>query len=213
MKRTHFIPVLTLACLIAAGVMARAQNSRRQGGRNQYAATTYAYGANLTGEYTNFVVIASRNMFDPTRYPQRVRQPIVNTPRVRVDSFTLVGTMSYEKGQYAFFDSNSAQYQKTLKTSDTIAGYKIVQIAPDYIQLAASSNRTINLPVGTGMRRMQGGPWLVAASDQPPGPTPQPVGSTVSEAGVAPAPATPGVADPAADEALKRLMLRRMQEK
>jgi hypothetical protein len=116
--------------------------------------------------------------------------------------------MSYEQGQYAFFDSNNFQYRKTLKPSDTIAGYKIVQIASDYVKLAAASNRTINLPVGTKMRRQEGGPWMVAGIAEPEADTPIQIPVPELAPGVPAAPASASEND-----ALKRLMLKRLQEK
>jgi hypothetical protein len=198
MTRNFIIPIVTLACLLAAGRMARGQETNDNSGL----------------DYKSFQLISRHNMFDPRRRPDRPSRPYV-APRVtRVDSFTLVGTMSYEQGQYAFFDSNSSQYRKTLKPADTIAGYKIVQIASDYVKLAAASNRTINLPVGTKMKRQEGGPWMVAGIAEPDADAP-PLVSAPSDTGGMPAmpgaPAAPASASES--DALKRLMLKRLQEK
>src|ERR1700683_5299008 len=104
MKAT-FIQIAALGCLLAAGANARAQDTN----------TSSAL------DLKSFDIITSRNIFDQSRRPRNVRPP----PKITVvDTFTLVGTMSYEKGTFAFFDSNRSEYRKTLKASDTIAGYK-----------------------------------------------------------------------------------------
>jgi len=197
MKRSLIISILTLAGMMAAGRLARGQETNSDSGL----------------DYKSFQVISRHNIFDPARRGDRPSRPYVApTPRARVESFTLVGTMSYEQGQYAFFDSSSSQYRKTLKPSDTIAGYKILQITTDYIQLAASSNQTINLPVGTRMRRQEGGPWMVSGStegyaDSPAARISLPV-LTSNSSDTPEAPPSASEAD-----ALKRLMLKRLQEK
>ena len=44
-----------------------------------------------------------------------------NTP-----TFTLVGTMSYEKGMFAFFDGNQSNLRKVLYQSDTEMIFKLL---------------------------------------------------------------------------------------
>jgi hypothetical protein len=131
----------------------------------------------------------------------------------RTDWFTLVGTMTYEKGQFAFFEGTSSEYHKTLNVGQTIAGYKIAAINPDSILLAASSNQTINLPVGTQMRRPAGGLWSVAGRAEA-----TPPSSDASPDAASPTPAaTPGATSAPSggseSEVLKRLMQKRLEEK
>jgi hypothetical protein len=156
-------------------------------------------------DYRSFELITKRNIFDPTRRVGRAPTPYVRPPRV--DSFTLVGTMSYEKGQFAFFDGSSSEFRKTLKPSDKIAGYKIAEIAPDHIVLAAASNQTINLPVGTRMRRQEGGAWKkTGGAEAEAAPTP-------SAASPSDAAASAAVMSGGESDAMKRLMLKRLSEK
>jgi hypothetical protein len=84
-----------------------------------------------------------------------------------VDSFGLVGTMSYEKGPFAFFDGTSSEYRKALKRDDGIAGFKVADIEPAYVKLASPSNE-IELAVGMEMRREDKGEWHLAARAEPP---------------------------------------------
>jgi hypothetical protein len=64
-----------------------------------------------------------------------------------------VGTLSYEKGDFAFFEGSSSEYRKVLKPDDTIAGYKVAEIAPNYVKLAGTNGQSIELPVGMEMRK------------------------------------------------------------
>jgi len=83
-----------------------------------------------------------------------------------VDAFALVGTMSYQKGQFAFFDGTSEAYRKVLERDGVIAGYKVAEITPNAVKLEAA-NKRVELKVGTQMRH-EGTTWqLVAQSELP----------------------------------------------
>jgi hypothetical protein len=76
--------------------------------------------------------IADRNIFDPNRTPHdAVHEPAYH-PRVSRTApvFTLVGTMSYAKGMFAFFDGNQPDLRKVLYTADSnsIAGFTVAGI-------------------------------------------------------------------------------------
>ncbi len=70
--------------------------------------------------------------------------------------------MSYEKGTFAFFDGTSSEYQKVLKLTDSIAGYKVTNIAPNSVKLVSGTNE-LELNVGEQLRREENGPWLLAS--------------------------------------------------
>jgi hypothetical protein len=110
-------------------------------------------------EYSAFKLITERNIFNPRRYARSARRA---EPASRVDSFTLVGTMSYEKGPFAFFEGTRADYRKVGKVSDAIAGYKITNIAYNSVKLANGTNE-LQLAVGMQMRREDNGPWHVGS--------------------------------------------------
>ena len=115
----------------------------------------------LTLDYSSFKVIVDRNIFDPNRTPRRQGDRGPRTPPKSIDFLTLVGTMSYEKGTFAFFDGTSSEYKKALKLSDGIAGYKVTNIAPNGVKLASGTNE-LNLSVGAQLRREENGPWLLS---------------------------------------------------
>ena len=111
-------------------------------------------------DYASFKVIVDRNIFDPNRFPHVGPRPIASKPK-SFDSLTLVGTMSYEKGTFAFFDGTSSEYKKALKLTDSIAGYKVTNIAPNAVKLASGTNE-VELSVGAQLRREENGSWLLA---------------------------------------------------
>jgi hypothetical protein len=114
-------------------------------------------------DFTSFKLITDRNIFSPSRTPSRpmrydTRTSTQTTSR-RGDYFTLVGTMEYEKGAFAFFDGTSTDYRKTLKPRDTIAGYKLTEIAQNYVRLTGETN-TVEMKLGMQMRHSTEGGWV-----------------------------------------------------
>ncbi|HXC99964.1 MAG TPA: hypothetical protein VN048_11530 [Verrucomicrobiae bacterium] len=115
--------------------------------------------------FNSFQVIEQNNIFNPSRRPPRHIGPIV--PVVRVYSFTLNGTMSYENKGYAFFDGNAVNRGNVFGLSDTINGYKIAEITNNTVKLAAASNQFITLKVGMQMKKVENGPWKLVGSSEP----------------------------------------------
>jgi hypothetical protein len=120
-------------------------------------------GTNTVGrfDYTSFRIIEDRNIFDPTRRPRQIRDPRNTQPVHRSQFFGLVGTISYEKGSFAFFDGSSSEYRKALKPEDTIAGYKVAEIGTDKVKLE-SAGKAVELHVGSQMRKEEAGEWTVS---------------------------------------------------
>jgi hypothetical protein len=187
------------------GREARNQRFRRQrsgqsngsGGGNGSGATN---GGPVSLDYSAFNLVNTRNIFDPNRYaPGKYAGP----PRRTTESFSLVGIMSYEKGTFAFFSGSSREYEKALKTSDNIAGYKLTAITPNSVKLAQATNE-VELRVGMQMRREEDGPWTPST------------GSALSAAATAPASATasPSQSVPSGPDSdiIKRMMQRREKE-
>jgi hypothetical protein len=114
-----------------------------------------------TLDYAAFRVIVDGNIFNPNRVSRR-RPDGPRTPPRSFDAVTLVGTMTYEKGTFAFFDGTSAEYRKALRLTDTIAGYKVASITPNSVKLATSTNQ-FELSVGSALRREEDGPWQPAS--------------------------------------------------
>ena len=148
-------------------------------------------------DYAAFRLVTERNIFDPNRQP--------HTPGARsqpkTDSFTLVGTMSYDKGDFAFFDGITPDYKKVLKPADTIAGYKVVAILQDSVKLE-KENKNLDLPVGSQLRHQEDGTWVQAAG----------AGSYAASSAAGGAPASDTASSGADSDILKRLMQRREKE-
>jgi len=111
-------------------------------------------------DFQAFKILTERNIFDPNRSSDSGRRS--ESKRVaRVESFALVGTLSYEKGNFAFFDGSGSAYRKALKIGDTIAGYKVAEIAADHVTLDADGRR-VQLGVGLQMKKQDEGEWQLA---------------------------------------------------
>jgi len=159
--------------------------------------------------------VTDRNIFDPGRYARNSSTPrLIFTQRVRyAPSFTLVGTMSYEKGMFAFFDGNQPELRKVLYQSESngIAGYTVAEITPAGVTLQTTDKKqTVQLKIGD-MMRQDGSSWQLAGQG----------GSFAgTSAGVSPAPADNSSPDTisapassgAPNDILKKLMQQREQE-
>jgi hypothetical protein len=203
MKLTRYKKWLVLALALANGFFAGAQSNTPPG------PTDYA-------RFSSF--ITQRNIFDPSRYPrtQRIRPRPNYTPRQRyAPTFTLVGTMSYEKGMFAFFDGNNSELRKVLYQSDTngIAGYLLTEITPTSVKLqTADKKETVTMKIGEGMRQ-EGSHWLPAGRSEGFADTsstqdtaPAATDNSSPDASPAPSPALEG------NDILKKLMQQREQE-
>src|SRR5271167_1737375 len=85
------------ALAMAGGLTAQAQQTNRAS----------------EADFSSFQVISERNIFNPNR---TARHRGGNRPQPVADAFALVGTMSYAKGAFAFFDGTSSDYRKAVPT-------------------------------------------------------------------------------------------------
>ena len=151
--RTIILPSLRAGCVLGALAMAW-----------QSAAAQPA--APPKNDFSAFRIINDRNIFNPRRYARS--GPVRETRRAaRVDSFTLVGTLEYEKGPVAFFDGTSSQFHKAVRPAETIGAFKVAGIKPAAVTLISDTN-TFQLQIGSQMRREEEGPWQLAASAELP---------------------------------------------
>ena len=117
-------------------------------------------------DYSLFKIVTERNIFNAHR-SARYRPRAETGLQARVDSFSLVGTMSYEKGTYAFFDGTRSEYRKALKLEDGIAGYKVAAIDPAFVKLASPTNELV-LQVGMQLRREENDRWRLSEPSSEP---------------------------------------------
>ena len=145
---------LALALLLAGGFSAAAQsNSNRVPGPTDY------------GRFSSF--ITERNIFNPNRYAiySPTSRPVVRRPPPNAPTFTLVGTMSYEKGMFAFFDGNQSNLRKVLYQSDSnsIAGFTLAEITLAGVKLqAADKKQIVEMKIGQAMHQ-EGSSWQLAS--------------------------------------------------
>jgi len=135
----------------------RSQNrshENAQANSNPRPGSTATNGVPAALDYSAFRLIVDRNIFDPNRSPRSTRPSQPKTAQ----SFTLVGTMSYERGVFAFFDGTGSEYKKVLKLDGAIAGYKVVAISADCVKLMLNTN-VLQLNVGAQMRQREDGAW------------------------------------------------------
>ena len=153
-------------------------------------------------DYSYFKLIGDRNIFDPNRYPRQGRSSRRESRGPEADAFSLVGTMSYEKGTFAFFDGTSSEYRKALQLDDAIAGYKVTEITPNAVKLQTADKR-IEMKVGTQMRKETEGGWQLISQAE------LPVSSTQETASDEP---SSGSSSAEPNDVLKKLMQQREQE-
>ncbi len=185
-RKTRVCKILAIAALVMAGdFAARAQQTNR---------TSQV-------DFSNFQVISERNIFNPNR---TARHKHGNRPQPVADAFSLVGTMSYAKGTFAFFDGTSSDYRRVVQNAGTIAGYKVTNITPTAVKLA-NGDKQLVMKVGTQMRREEKGAWQLAATSELPV-------ETTENADVAPTETAASDSDSGGNDVLKRLMKQREQE-
>ena len=202
MKMTRTKTFLALALALAGGTVAFAQSNNVPGPQD------YA-------RFSSF--ITERNIFDPDRFPRYSPSGRINRP-IRVQryapTFTLVGTMSYAKGMFAFFDGNSPELRKVLYQSDSngIAGFTVAEITLAGVKLqSADKKQVVDLKIGD-MMRQEGSAWQLAGK----GDLASTAGATEGEAPAAESSGPAADAAPSAalegNDVLKRLMEKRQQE-
>jgi len=167
--------------------------------------TTLAQQTNRVSQadFSNFQIISERNIFNPNRIARRRR---TNRPEAVADAFSLVGTMSYAKGTFAFFDGTTSEYRKALTNAGTIAGYRVTDITPTSVKLT-NGDKQLVMKIGAQMRREEKGSWQLVASSELPVETAENMES-------APAETTETTSDSSSEgnDVLKRLMQQREKE-
>jgi hypothetical protein len=115
-------------------------------------------GAEVAGQesFAPFQVIAKGNIFAPERSARSVAAP--KPAPAPSDRLVLVGTMSYERGAFAFFDGSSPEYKKALKQGDQVGEFVLAEVGTNQAKLKAG-DREFALLVGTCLLRESAGQW------------------------------------------------------
>jgi hypothetical protein len=112
--------------------------------------------------FEDFRVITDRNIFNGNRSGQRVTARASAPQRpTRVESFTLVGTLSVDGRETAFFDGSEPDFRRVVRKNEKFAGFTLKEIWPAGVQLEEGTN-LIALRVGTALRREDEGYWRYA---------------------------------------------------
>jgi hypothetical protein len=185
-----------LACVLgvlAAGIFLGPSNSPAQ------------TNADSGPAFDSFRIITQNNIFDPNRSPRFARPDRPRVASHTVDAFSLVGTMSYEKGTFAFFDGSGSQFKKVLEPGGSIAGYTVKEITPQAVTLAANG-KEFEMKVGAQLRNEGGNQWRLSMQAELPASPESGSASTVQSS------APPAGATSEQNDILKRLMQNRQQE-
>jgi hypothetical protein len=146
------IPLLFAALLLGTGRDAHAQQTN----------------SSSRLDFPAFNIIAERNIFNPNRSKGSAGNMTRTRPdesRRKTEAFALRGTMSYEKGRYAFFEGSSSDYRKALQVAENIAGYKVTEIGPDFVKLE-SQGKQVDLRLGMQMKKQEKGEWLLGSGTE-----------------------------------------------
>jgi hypothetical protein len=117
--------------------------------------------------YDAFRMISDRNIFNPNRVGRGAARTArsATTPAARVESFSLVGIMGYEKGLFAFFEGTSADFKQVLQADAVIGPCKVASVMADAVKLTFGTNN-FELKVGMQMRREDEGEWFLSATGE-----------------------------------------------
>lgn len=190
------LTALLLAWLLAGGTV-RAQSNDIPGDTDYSAFSRF---------------ITQRNIFDPDRYPHETHtyHRTVYRHNTSAPAFTLVGTMSYAKGNFAFFSGNGDDFKKILPVSGTIAGYTVTKITLTHAILQGPDKTNLQMNIGDQLRQENNG-WQLAAAADPTAATPDSGGSGGAGAATDSSVVAPS-ASLGSSDVLKRLMELREQE-
>jgi hypothetical protein len=158
-------------------------------------------------DYSSFRVIADRNIFNPNRRggPFRSDRRESNQNRPSGDSFSLVGTILYQKGAFAFFDGTSSDYKQVLEPDGLIAGHKVKEVLPRSVKLEAGG-KEIEMKIGAQMRKEDGRWQLFTATEW------RPPSTDATNAPTATASAASADSGLEMNDVLKKLMEQREKE-
>src|SRR5271154_4111928 len=126
MKLTRIKIILVATFALANGFFADAQSN------SVPSDTDYA-------KFSQF--ISERNIFDPNRYAHATGyrpRPRAHARTAGAPEFMLVGTLSYQKGMFVFFDGNNSDLKKILAAGGNIAGYTVAEVTAISVKLVGA---------------------------------------------------------------------------
>ncbi len=150
------------------GSRSRRPDRRRDQTESDESAEVSTNGPVIGTDFTSFRLIPDRNIFNVNRSARSTRptRESAASRSVQVDSFALVGAMSYAKGDFAFFDGSGSEFRKVLKPGDSIGGFEVKSVGLNSVNLDASG-KSLELAIGSHFRREDGGEWRMVAEPAP----------------------------------------------
>jgi hypothetical protein len=207
MNTKHTKIVLAVMLALAGGFAAESQSNRNS-----------VPGPTDYDQFTRF--ITDRNIFDPNRYPHGGKTTVIRIPKHHPTAgapyVTLVGTMSYDKGLFAFFDSNNQDMKKIIGAGDEIGIYTVKDISKNVVTLASKDKKEFTMKVGQQMQQ-ESGVWTVSEAVDSGNPTPAEAtpsedSNSTGATDAQPAEAATPSSNLEANDVLKRLMELRAKE-
>lgn len=187
-----------------------------------FSTTAQTNGTPGDADYAKFSsFITDRNIFDPNRVPHNSRAtPTRTRTRTRTKNFgapfiALVGTMSYEKGLFAFFNAGDSDLKKILPAGGEIAGYTVKEVSATAVTLVGADKKELRMKIGDQLHQ-DGNVWKLSdepASGSASASEPTTAAETDNIAGSAgETPAITPSANVQGNDILKRLMEKRAKE-
>ena len=178
-------------------------------------------------DYAQFSrTVTDRNIFDPNRVAHSSRSTSTRTrsttrTRTRTSGMTgiaLVGTMSYEKGWFAFFNAGDSDHKKVIAAGGEVGGNQVKDISATSVTLVGDDKKEFTMKIGDQLQ-LDGSRWKLAdnaATDSSVVVTsaehaPAAEGNHASDTTETPAAAAPS-ANLEGNDILKRLMEKRAKE-
>jgi len=181
-------------------------------------AVAFAQSNGIPGpqDYAAFsTFIADRNIFDPNRQPHYYSTNRTRIQRSRPNwtpGIQFVGTMSYDKGWFAFFSGNSTDLSKVAQVGSQIAGYTITEITTNSVVLeSADKKEQSELKIGDGLRE-ENSKWIFSKAGDLAVADSAPATAEASASGAESSSPTPPPSASEPNDVLKRLMQLREKE-
>jgi hypothetical protein len=148
------------ALSLALGTAVVGAEKRRDRTSSTPAAPSGAAAATVSPSsgFDAFQLVVERNIFNPNRVGRSKAAPEEKPPRI--EEISLVGTMNYERGLVAFFDSPDSAFRKAVREGETIGDFKVTRITADGVELMRG-DKPLALKVTEQIRRPEGGEWTV----------------------------------------------------
>ncbi len=131
------------------------------------AAQTNSSAANTDyAQFSRFV--SDRNIFDPNRVPHSPRSTTTTRTKPRtkprsggMTGIALVGTMSYEKGWFAFFNAGDSDNKKVLAAGGEVGGNQVKAISATTVTLVGDDKKEFTMKIGDQLHQ-DGARWKLS---------------------------------------------------